>query len=571
MRYKKKLFGGFLLIVLLVMTSMSLLIARHLLQGIKSNAEENAVQLSTSTAMNLEMYIQNMDMVAKRIITSAELETVMENLADPLKILEAKRKMDEIVLQGTFFVDISGTSIYLYDADGHVQTGYFNYQADSGLMARADVRDSLMPGEGIKRIIIADNQNNENYEGKDVFCIGRCIYNPVSEKVSGFVEMEVSRSKLEELCNIGVLGSVYLLDRENRIIYPYEKVEEDIWKALKEPESLNAFGLEDYKIHISHDIFDGQLKMVTIYDAKQIYKVFYEYEKYSYMLILLITLSAFGIAWLIIRSLMKPLEELRLEIENIADTGAKIQPGKSFYEDEFQMFSQTFNQMMEKLDAAKENEILMRSKIERAKYDALQAQISPHFIQNILYTMNIVIQDGDKKVAAVMCRDLSSMMRYSVDMSLPMVTLEDEISYVRSYLNLHKIIYEDDFSFTIKNNTDLGKWSIPKMSVQPFVENAFRHGFQRKRPPWEIELSCMEKGHVMEICISDNGSGIEKEKIDQILDMIGRKKTQILEQESSIGIVNTICRLEYFFGDSFSFQLIQKKPGTEIVLRFGSK
>ena len=362
-----------------------------------------------------------------------------------------------------------------------------------------------------------------------------------------------------------------MLNRENEIVYPFDKVDQDTLRIVNNTESLKEAGLERYKILINHEIFDGQLKMVAIYNAKQIYKIFYDYEKYSYMLIFLITMIAFVLISIIIRSLMKPLEELRREIEKIADTGGKIHAGKSFCEDEFQMFSRTFNQMMEKLDAAKENEVLMRSQMERAKYDALQAQISPHFLQNILYTMNIVIQDGDKKSAVAMCRDLSRMMRYCVDISMPMVTLEDEINYVRSYLNLHAVIYEDDFTFTISQNADLKKWQIPKMSVQPFVENAFRHGFQQVRPPWKIELNCTEKGNTIEICIRDNGCGIEEEKINNIMERISGKKAQVLKQESSIGIVNTLCRLEYFFGDNFSFYIGQKQQGTEIILRFSSK
>lgn len=571
MKYKKKLLIGFLLIVSLLMVSMSVFIAKFLLHGIKSSVEENALQISTAASMNLEMYFQNMDMVVKKISTCAELESAMEKIEDPQHVLEAKRKIDEIVVQGVSFVDMSEACIFLRDVNGNEQTSYANSKKEKGLLDQPEVRERLKPTEGIKRIIVSDNQNNKKYEGRDVLSIGRCIYNPVSEKVSGFVEVEISRFKVDELCNIGDLGSVFLLNRENEIVYPFDKVDQDTLRIVNNTESLKEAGLERYKILINHEIFDGQLKMVAIYNAKQIYKIFYDYEKYSYMLIFLITMIAFVLISIIIRSLMKPLEELRREIEKIADTGGKIHAGKSFCEDEFQMFSRTFNQMMEKLDAAKENEVLMRSQMERAKYDALQAQISPHFLQNILYTMNIVIQDGDKKSAVAMCRDLSRMMRYCVDISMPMVTLEDEINYVRSYLNLHAVIYEDDFTFTISQNADLKKWQIPKMSVQPFVENAFRHGFQQVRPPWKIELNCTEKGNTIEICIRDNGCGIEEEKINNIMERISGKKAQVLKQESSIGIVNTLCRLEYFFGDNFSFYIGQKQQGTEIILRFSSK
>lgn len=108
--------------------------------------------------------------------------------------------------------------------------------------------------------------------------IGRCIYNPVSEKVSGFVEVEISRFKVDELCNIGDLGSVFLLNRENEIVYPFDKVDQDTLRIVNNTESLKEAGLERYKILINHEIFDGQLKMVAIYNAKQIYKIFYDYE-----------------------------------------------------------------------------------------------------------------------------------------------------------------------------------------------------------------------------------------------------------------------------------------------------
>jgi ligand-binding sensor domain-containing protein len=142
---------------------------------------------------------------------------------------------------------------------------------------------------------------------------------------------------------------------------------------------------------------------------------------------------------------------------------------------------------------------------------ALHAQMNPHFLYNILYTIQALVYANKKTEAGDLLGNFSDLMRKILEASEKMyIELEDEVNYLQLYLELEKVRLGDDFEYQIHQKVSNKHLLIPSMLVQPFVENALKHGLMHQKGAKKLEISLIEKEQVLEIWIEDNGIGREK-------------------------------------------------------------
>ena len=210
---------------------------------------------------------------------------------------------------------------------------------------------------------------------------------------------------------------------------------------------------------------------------------------------------------------------------------------------------QVFNNMMTRLRESTLNELTSREGILQARLSALQTQINPHFIYN---TLNIIsaksMESGNLDVIEI-CDQFAQMLRYSTDTRSRTATLADEIENVRNYLLLAKARYEENLEFSIDIPEHLGNILVPKLALQPIVENALNHGYDGQNMKRLLSVKGWVEGTKLSLEIRDNGTGFSEESLKQLQDQIraieaGKAVTQ--EGEGHIGLVNTCLRLHYY-------------------------
>lgn len=195
-----------------------------------------------------------------------------------------------------------------------------------------------------------------------------------------------------------------------------------------------------------------------------------------------------------------------------------------------------------------------------AKIKALQAQINPHFLYNTLDMIKWMIMDSDNDVSVRMINSLSRYFRLSLNAGRDIVPLEDEYNLILSYLDIQKKRFNNGFCINCDIDEEALNYLIPKLSIQPFVENALLHGLTHKmNGSGVINISIKHLDDIF-IKISDNGVGMDNETISQILH--NKHKT------NSYGIANVNERIGLFCGDSYGVS-ISSSPGigTEVTLR----
>lgn len=210
---------------------------------------------------------------------------------------------------------------------------------------------------------------------------------------------------------------------------------------------------------------------------------------------------------------------------------------------------QVFNQMMLRLRDSALNETTLREGTLQAQLSALQTQINPHFIYNTLNMISAKSMESGNFDVIEICDQFAQMLRYSTDTHSQTASMSEEIENVRNYLLLAKARYEDDLEFTIDVPDDLGNISIPKLTLQPIVENALTHGFDGRNLHRNLSVTgrIVQKELILEI--RDNGTGFSNEMLQSLRDHIQNiqeGKRSIEKTGGHIGLMNTYLRLHYY-------------------------
>ena len=244
---------------------------------------------------------------------------------------------------------------------------------------------------------------------------------------------------------------------------------------------------------------------------------------------------------------------------------------KGIANDEIGLLTRSFNKMIFRLNRLIDKTYRLELSESEAKLKALQAQISPHFLYNALDTINwSLIENGDYKTSATLGA-LSEILRYSIGDFEKIVTLEEEMKHVTNYLKVQQSRFEDRLSYHIDIEDELLKEALPKLLLQPIVENAVVHGVERNTQGGVIRVEGRLKEDRIEILVSDNGSGISAEKL-KLLNEKFKDKNRIksVDRTQHIGLVNVYERIQLIYGHKSGIVIKSRQgQGTEIVISLG--
>lgn len=220
-----------------------------------------------------------------------------------------------------------------------------------------------------------------------------------------------------------------------------------------------------------------------------------------------------------------------------------------------------FDSLIDRLNTSIHNEMQTRELHLQAQMNALQAQINPHFIYNTLNVITAKSLEHNALDIADVCDRFSNMLRYSTTIQERSVTLRQEVEHVTNYLELMKSRYEDRMHYTIEIPESLMNASLPKLTLQPLVENSFVHGYQNRLQTICISISAHETENGFVLTIHDNGDGfpeeilVRMESFLKMLNMGSEMQVETFGSPNSIGLGNTFTRLYIFCNGHIRFSL----------------
>ena len=222
-----------------------------------------------------------------------------------------------------------------------------------------------------------------------------------------------------------------------------------------------------------------------------------------------------------------------------------------------------YNLMVDRIHQLMTEQREIAEKLKVSEANALQAQINPHFLYNMLDMINWLALDGKQKEVSLAVQTLSKFYKLTLSKKNIMIPIGKELQHVELYVRLQNMRYEDKISFIIDVPDDILDHEIPKLVLQPIVENSIQHGiFEKESMEGTIVIMAwMEEGDIIFV-ISDDGVGIRPEKLPHILTGEGQGGG------SNIGIYNTHLRLQLLYNDKYGLHYESVYgEGTEVTIR----
>ncbi|WP_185970849.1 sensor histidine kinase [Alkalicoccobacillus porphyridii] len=273
----------------------------------------------------------------------------------------------------------------------------------------------------------------------------------------------------------------------------------------------------------------------------------------SFILILFIIIL---ISSKLARTISKPLEDLTQKMKQVEmGNFTPMENEKRVHSSgEIEQLHTNFDSMIQKINTLITENYSKQLVIKETEYRALQAQINPHFLYNTLDSINWLAKVNRQNDISNIAESLGNMMRTIISKKEPLISIQEELNIVHHYMVIQKYRYKKRLTFEMKQPDEVDLYRIPKLTIQPIVENAIQHSLEEIIDECVIQVELTVNDQSIEILISDNGVGMSQETIQAIYE--GRVKPK----RSGIGLANIMERIQLMFGEPYGLD-IQSEVG----------
>lgn len=307
-------------------------------------------------------------------------------------------------------------------------------------------------------------------------------------------------------------------------------------------------------VQIVTTLVRDEISKYTYYEIQGIQKSKDDYQKfYTWMLrfcliALVGVVVAVGImSYLIPLSITRPFKELSQVTDEIAKGNLSVRANVNTGV-EATALSNSMNTMIDKINELLEQVTTEQIRLRKAEFELLQAQINPHFLYNTLDAIIWLAEAGEQKRVVGMVRNLSDFFRTSLNQGKDINSIKEEMLHVKSYLEIQHVRYQDILSYDIEVPEALYIYSIPKITIQPLVENALYHGIKNKRGMGHISIRGEAGEKDFTITVTDDGIGIDETRLRQVQSGIQNK---VLTGKDFYGLYNVCERIRLNFGEEY--------------------
>ncbi|HHW57053.1 MAG TPA: histidine kinase [Clostridia bacterium] len=449
-------------------------------------------------------------------------------------------------------------NFFIFDKDMHpiiASTKNIPHYANSGNFPQwGIVRRMLDNPEDVvlERGLWKDNNKN-------VLTIGKAIVN--NDEVKGYITFDLDERDLVKIINQNFSINIIITDKYDNIISStnslfvnkFDKIDEN----LKNKKGFIKTKNDNFYIFKSKLIND-YIYVYTITSIGYMSSTFTIIGIFIILIFLMLISTMLLSAKNIANSKTKTIDNIIEAIKNVQSGDLNTQLNINT-NDEFEIIAQSYNKML--TDIKK----LIEINKEEARYSMiseikqLESQFNPHFLFNTLEIIKYMIKiDPITANKILVC--LSSLLRYSINNNTNKITLIDDIKYTQNYLLILKYRFGERFNYSINIEKEVESCTVPKLIVQPIIENAIEHGFEGKNY-LNVEINATFALNKLIITIRDDGAGIDENQLEKIRLMLSSGKNS----SSHFGIFNVHRRIQLMYGKNYGIEIYSKKDeGTTV-------
>ena len=345
----------------------------------------------------------------------------------------------------------------------------------------------------------------------------------------------------------------YITDEKGVIVFH----EEQEYIGMTQEEYLSRFQLTNineqigrlgWVIHVAVD--EGML-------LNEVNNIYYRGSR-NYVVALFLIIALF--VFFVIR-MLKPVEKIISAMEQAKkgnlETVIQIKGQHEIWQiaEEYNIMISSIKQMNLQIKEQHDEKLLALKKQRNAEREALESQISAHFICNTLGVINYEAMEAGNHIVSKQIKKLSNILRYTFDQRHQNVYLYQELTWLEQYLYLQTLRYGDMFEYAIKCPPELGEWACRKLMLQPFVENSIIHGFEGIESGGRIDIVVAKEKKHLKIQIIDTGIGMDTHTLSEIQRSIKNPLKTNSVGNRGIGISNVAARMKLYYGADFEIEV----------------
>lgn len=510
--------------------------------------KEETSQEVKNASIYVASYLEKNKNLASLLAMSVESQNIMDdktdfkNLKDIIKVSE---KSDEFIKK-----------IFLVSENGNIISNEKVNLETNKDMKNISWYKKLINSNNMAFASKADFSKISSDSSKNIISISKEIKDKNNKRL-GFVVINLSYKFLEDFLstiNFGKDGYVFILSSEEELLFKSKNMEDfgkkDYEKLLKKrmkPEKMDF---------VSSNVFipNTQWKLVGISFSNAISNLKKQLIESSLILALIVFVLTLLVSIFVSKKISKPIIYL---IGEIKKTDKKLYKIKSIPQasSEIQILTKEYNNLIDRIFVLTEDIEKKEEQKRTYQVKALQSQINPHFLYNTLDTILWLVEFGENEKAIKVTKNLGMLLRNSLDIDEDFVKLDKEIEHAKNYLDIQKIRYDNKFTYEFIKKIETSSLYVPKLILQPIIENAIYHGIREKKSKSYIKIIVEKNSEYLIIKIIDNGLG-PKEKKENIPTKLG-----------GIGMENVNNRIKLLCGEKYNLKMQREKDETIVTYK----
>jgi len=567
LKIKEKLTMAHLLIVLLV--SFVSWAAFQLSFGIYNNLlYQSSAQVLELSTNQIESELRKMDSYSYNLLSDKNVQQKMIDIKYETNAYQQYNLVDELLERFLIYVasERNISTIYYIDTQARQHPEGINPVSLAEDVKNQTIHSALEAGGN--SVII------DEYAQRGMIILARQFKSTAQLSLEnlGVVAFRLELSQLGDayVSNASMKDSHLFIFSENNLVYK-DPTSENIQLNLEDINADDGFSIKTIdgkKYFLTYST--SNYTNWTYVNVIGYNEAFQQIERMRIVIILVfIGVFVLGsvISVLLAKSITKPIMDLTLRMKRV-ETGdfseVKIDSHIREREDEIGILHKDFELMISRINTLIDENFKKQIVIKDTNFKALQAQINPHFLYNTLESINWLAKANHQEEIATMVKALGKLLRNAVNTDEFMITIGEELELLDAYISIQKYRYEERLVYRSRVNRSFWGIQIPKLTLQPLVENAIVHSLENMLEPCEISVHAKKQDGMIMLYIQDNGLGIEEETLKKL------KKNEPLESRKGmgIGVQNIDERLKMTFGSEYGLFITSKiGEGTRIEIR----
>ena len=521
----------------------------------QKTAEEHSVQLIHQVSNSMDVYVETIEKMVNYIQLELQDTPFFTMESEGASGWDSETAYIRSVLENVAnsHREVAGIFIATKE-DLYVSTGMSRISRDPFQNERW-YREAAENPEEIQLISVVTGRNivtNRSYSIDDVFSLAKAVQDPETGEVLGVILLDIRHDIIQSSINgvtIGEKGFVFVMDQEDNIVYtPVNGIVYRVnpkWVKAMEPMSVQIQG-GSYQIRSELSPYTGW-RTVGVFSMDEVMSSVNTIVYILFTCVIISLVLVVIVSFKFSRTLTNPIFKLKRLMKQ-AESGDLTVRFNFQHNDEIGELGQSFNHMIARIDQLIQMVYVEQENKRTAEMKSLQEQIKPHFLYNTLDTISWMARDYDAEDIVRLVDALTNMFRIGLSHGKDIITVKEEITHVSNYLYIQKIRYKDKLNYVIHVDESLYAIEVPKLILQPLVENAIYHGVKAKRGG-TITITGVPEGENLVFTVQDNGAGMPQEKVEELNRRMSERS--VLDEQKSFGLFYIRERIQLCYGTGY--------------------